>query len=60
MADTLLPEHEETFWAGVAEAKRFELIRALSLPRETADTLDPSVRAKFDELWLAAQGAGRE
>jgi len=37
-----------------------ELIRALSLPRETAETLDPSVRAKFDELWLAAQGAGRE
>lgn len=37
-----------------------ELIRTLSLPRETADTLDPSVRAKFDELWLAAQGAGRE
>jgi hypothetical protein len=37
-----------------------ELIRALSLPRETAETLDPSVRAKFDELWQAAQGAGRE
>ena len=37
-----------------------ELIRVLSLPRETAETLDPSVRAKFDELWLAAQGAGRE
>jgi hypothetical protein len=37
-----------------------ELIRALSLPRETGDTLDPSVRAKFDELWQAAQGAGRE
>ena len=37
-----------------------ELIRVLSLPRETAETLDLSVRAKFDELWLAAQGAGRE
>ena len=37
-----------------------ELIRALSLPRETGETLDPSVRAKFDELWQAAQGAGRE
>jgi hypothetical protein len=37
-----------------------ELIRALSLPRETAEKLDPSVRAKFDELWQAAQAAGRE
>ena len=37
-----------------------ELIRALSLPRETAEKLDASVRPKFDELWLAAQGAGRE
>jgi hypothetical protein len=36
-----------------------ELIRALSLPRETAASLDPSVRAKFDELWLAAQAADR-
>lgn len=34
-----------------------ELIRILSLPRETAESLDPSVRAKFDELWLAAQSA---
>jgi hypothetical protein len=34
-----------------------ELIRALSLPRDTAQSLDPSVQAKFDELWLAAQGA---
>jgi len=37
-----------------------ELIRALSLPRETADSLDASVRAKFDELWEAAQSADRE
>lgn len=37
-----------------------ELIRALSLPRETAESLDPSVQSKFDELWQAAQGAGRE
>ena len=37
-----------------------ELIRALSLPRETAETLDPSVRAKFDELWQAAQTAERD
>ena len=37
-----------------------ELIRALSLPRETADSLDASVRAKFEELWQAAQTAGRE
>lgn len=37
-----------------------ELIKALALPRETADALDPSVRAKFDELWLAAQTPERE
>ena len=37
-----------------------ELIRALCLPRELAARLDPSVRAKFDELWTAAQGAGPE
>lgn len=37
-----------------------ELIRALSLPRETADSLDASVRAKFEELWQAAQTADRE
>jgi hypothetical protein len=36
-----------------------ELIRALSLPRETSDSLDPSVRAKYDELWRAAQAADR-
>lgn len=34
-----------------------ELVRILSLPRETAKSLDPSVRAKFDELWQAAQSA---
>ena len=34
-------------------------IRALWLPRETADALDASVRAKYDELWQAAQAAGR-
>ena len=32
-----------------------ELIRALELPRDTAESLDPSVRAKFEELWQAAQ-----
>ena len=37
-----------------------EMIRALSLPPETAESLDPSVRAKFEELWRAAQGAERE
>ncbi len=36
-----------------------ELIRALSLPREMADSLDASVRAKYDELWQAAQTADR-
>ena len=37
-----------------------ELIRALSLPRETAGSLDESVRQKFDELWLAAQAPDGE
>jgi hypothetical protein len=32
-----------------------ELIRAQALPSEFAERLDPSVRAKFDELWQAAQ-----
>ena len=37
-----------------------DLVRALSLPREMADSLDASVRAKYDELWQAAQSADRE
>jgi len=37
-----------------------ELIRHLSLPRETADSLDPSVRPKYAELWQAAQAPERE
>jgi hypothetical protein len=37
-----------------------ELIKALSLPRDTAAALDPSVRAKYDELWQAAQTTERE
>ena len=32
-----------------------ELIRALALGREMAESLDPSVRPKYDELWQAAQ-----
>lgn len=32
-----------------------ELIRVQALQRNFADRLDPSVRAKFDELWQAAQ-----
>ena len=32
-----------------------ELGRAAQLPRELAQELDESVRAKFDELWTAAQ-----
>jgi hypothetical protein len=32
-----------------------ELIRHLALPREMAASLDGSVRAKYDELWQAAQ-----
>ena len=34
-----------------------ELIRARSLPRDLGTRLDPYVRAKFDELWAAAQGS---
>lgn len=34
-----------------------ELIRARGLPRELAARLDPYVQAKFDELWVAAQGS---
>jgi hypothetical protein len=36
-----------------------ELVRALALPRELAAELDPSVRAKYDELWQAAQATER-
>ena len=42
MAETLLPEHEQTFWEGVAEAKRFFMGQAdvqLALER-LARTLD--------------------
>jgi len=37
-----------------------ELIRQLSLPRELAGSLDASVRAKYEELWQAAQIVERE
>jgi len=37
-----------------------ELIRILSLPQELAQDLDASVRAKYQELWEAAQTADRE
>jgi hypothetical protein len=37
-----------------------ELVRALSLPRDLAESLDPSVRAKYEELWQAAQSAERD
>jgi hypothetical protein len=37
-----------------------ELIRALSLPLDEAGALDASVRAKYQELWQAAQTADRE
>ena len=33
-----------------------ELIRAATLPQTVADQLDPWVRAKYLELWHAAQG----
>jgi hypothetical protein len=37
-----------------------EPVRALSLPRELAASLDASVRARYDELWEAAQTPDRE
>jgi len=37
-----------------------ELIRAAALRKELSDRLDPSVRAKYLELWTAAQGAPAE
>jgi hypothetical protein len=37
-----------------------ELVRALSLPRDLALSLDSSVRAKYEELWEAAQAPERE
>lgn len=37
-----------------------ELIRAAHLPETLAEQLDESVRAKYSELWRAAQGGGDE
>jgi hypothetical protein len=37
-----------------------ETIRALVLPRDVGAQLDPSVREKFDELWVAAQAKDPE
>lgn len=37
-----------------------ELVRALSLPKGLGDSLDGSVRGKYEELWDAAQAAERE
>ncbi len=37
-----------------------ELVRALSLPRNLSASLDNSVRAKYEELWEAAQAPERE
>lgn len=37
-----------------------EVIRLLGLTRDMAESLDPSVRPKYDELWQAAQGAERQ
>ena len=37
-----------------------ELVRALALPRDLAASLDASVRAKYEELWEAAQTPDRE
>jgi len=41
-------------------ADALELIRIRRLPEAFADQLDPSVRAKFRELWQAAQSAPSE
>jgi hypothetical protein len=37
-----------------------EIVRQLSLPREMSAALDDSVRAKYEELWQAAQTPDRE
>ena len=37
-----------------------ELVRAVGLARELREQLDPSVRAKYDELWTAAQTVDEE
>jgi len=37
-----------------------ELIKAATLPRELGAELDASVRAKYDELWVAAQTRDEE
>lgn len=37
-----------------------ELIRHLALPRTLGESLDASVRAKYEELWQAAQTPERE
>ena len=37
-----------------------ELIRQLSLPKAMTASLDASVRAKYEELWQAAQTPDRE
>jgi len=37
-----------------------ELIRAAAMPKDMVARLDPSVRAKYLELWTAAQTAERE
>jgi hypothetical protein len=37
-----------------------ELIRAADLAREMGTQLDPFVQAKYDELWVAAQGSDPE
>ncbi len=34
-----------------------DLITALNLPQDLADRLNPSVRAKYRDLWQSAQGA---
>ena len=36
-------------------ADALELIKLLGLPKDFADSLNPFVRGKFDELWQAAQ-----
>jgi hypothetical protein len=37
-----------------------KLIAASKLPREFSASLDPYVRAKYDELWQAAQAADED
>ena len=55
--DALLAEAEAYFYGRGCQdlADVLRLIQAAELPRSFGAEIDPYVRAKFDELWLASQ-----